>query len=401
MAAYGRAALEELREAVREAKSGDPLAPVTVLMPNNIAGIVARRFLAHGLGDGHRGVAALFPTTIVRLAEQLAAPALHPRRPATTPVVAAAWRAALKDPGIFEPVAEHAATVEALVRAGRELRDVDDQALDALTGATTLGPDLVRLYGDVRAALSPGWYDETDLLRTAAELCRRHPERTTEVGAVVLYLPQQLTRAEADLVHALAAGGQLRVVAGLTGHAKADAAVHRSLDRVGVEPPTPGASPTATQVLTASDADDEVRCVVREVVRSLAEHRPTGSPSSTPRRTPTPGCCTSTSPPPASRSTARAHARCTSAPSPAPSWSCSTSTRTRSPAETSSGCSPRRRCATGTASASPSPAGSASPARPESCRATTGTAGCSATSTTTATSSPAPQRTCTPASATG
>src|SRR3954451_23996350 len=106
MAAYGRAALEELRDAVREAKNGDPMAPVTVLMPNNIAGIVARRFLAQGLGDGHRGVAALFPTPTVRLAEQLAAPTLPPRRPATIPVIAAAWRAALKAPGAFEPVAE-------------------------------------------------------------------------------------------------------------------------------------------------------------------------------------------------------------------------------------------------------------------------------------------------------
>src|SRR3712207_2156885 len=158
MTAYGRAALEELRDVVRAAKNGDPLAPVTVLVPNNIAGIVARRFLAHGLGDGNSGVAALFPTTVVRLAEQLAAPALHPRRPATIAVVAASWRAALsKAPGVFEPVADHPATVEALVRAGRELRDLDATALDAVAAATTLGPDLVRLYRDVRAGLSPAW----------------------------------------------------------------------------------------------------------------------------------------------------------------------------------------------------------------------------------------------------
>ena len=41
MTAYGRAALEELRDVVREAKNGDPMAPVTVLVPNNLAGIVA------------------------------------------------------------------------------------------------------------------------------------------------------------------------------------------------------------------------------------------------------------------------------------------------------------------------------------------------------------------------
>ncbi|MGY1753811.1 PD-(D/E)XK nuclease family protein [Blastococcus sp. SYSU D01042] len=278
MTAYGRAALEQLRSTVRDAKGEDPLRPVTVLVPNNIAGIVARRFLAQGLDDGHRGVAALFPTTIARLAEQLAAPRLHPRRPATSPVVAASWRAALsKSPGVFAEVADHPATVEALVRAGRELRDLDDVALDAVAGATSLSPDLVRLYRDVHASLAPSWYDETDLIHAATEIARSEPQRVAEVGTVVLYLPQALTQAEAGFVQALAGTGQLRVVAGLTGSAKADAAVGRSLDRIDVEAPeaceTPS-PPTATRVLTASDADDEVRCVVRDVVRALKTTKP-------------------------------------------------------------------------------------------------------------------------------
>ncbi len=88
--APSRVVLEQLRGVVREAKAGDPLLPVTVLVPSNLAGLVARRFLAGGLGDRHRGVAALNPTTLARLAEQLAAPLLQPRRPATGPVVTAA-----------------------------------------------------------------------------------------------------------------------------------------------------------------------------------------------------------------------------------------------------------------------------------------------------------------------
>ena len=71
VATPARAALMELRRVVREAKAGDPLAPVTVLVPSNLAGLVARRFLATGLDNEHPGVAALYPTTIGRLAEQL------------------------------------------------------------------------------------------------------------------------------------------------------------------------------------------------------------------------------------------------------------------------------------------------------------------------------------------
>jgi hypothetical protein len=270
MTAYGRAALEELRDVVREAKNGDPMAPVTVLVPSNIAGIVARRFLAHGLGDGHHGVAALYPTTITRLAEQLAAPLLHDRRPATGPVVAAAWRSALHDAaGVFDAVADHPATVEALVKASRELRDLDDTALDALTRVQPLGPDLIRLHRSVVAALAPNWYDQTDLLRAAAELCRVDPAKAKEMGAVVLYLPQALSQAEAAFVTALSGASEITTVPGWTGQHKADGAVRRSLDRIGATAPDGGTPHTATRMLTASDADDEVRCVVREVVAAL------------------------------------------------------------------------------------------------------------------------------------
>lgn len=195
MVAYGRAALEEIRDVVRELKLGDPLRPVTVLLPNNIAGVVARRCLADGLGDGHSGVAALYPTTIARLAEQLAAPALQPRRPATAPVASAAWRAALTQPGVFKDVAGHPATVE-----------VDDTALDALSRATGLGPDVVRLYRDAQSRLASGWYSETDLLHAAAAICLHDPQRVCEFGAVVLYLPQALSRAETAFIRALVGG---------------------------------------------------------------------------------------------------------------------------------------------------------------------------------------------------
>lgn len=267
-AGQGRVALEELRRAVAEAKAGDPLSLVTVLVPSNLAGLVARRFLAAGLGDGRPGVAALNPTTLPRLAEQLAAARLHPRRPATGPVVTAAWRAALVvEPGVFAQVAAHPATVQGLVRADRELRDLDEAALDALALVPPLSADLVRLHRAVQARLRVGWFDQTDLLHAAAAACS--PQSATVLGTVVLYLPQALTRAESGFVAALATVAPLRTVAGLTGHPKADAAVRRTLTRLNAAAPPPPAPPTATRVLTASDADDEVRCVVREVVTAL------------------------------------------------------------------------------------------------------------------------------------
>jgi ATP-dependent helicase/nuclease subunit B len=102
VAEYGAAALTTLQAIVGKTKADDPMAPVTVLVPNNIAGIVARRHLAQGQPDSGPGVAAIDLTTLPRLAERLAAPVLAPRRPATRSIVAAAWRRALDEsPGVF------------------------------------------------------------------------------------------------------------------------------------------------------------------------------------------------------------------------------------------------------------------------------------------------------------
>lgn len=180
--AYGAAALECLEAVVARLKADDPMTPVTLLLPNNLAGVIARRHLARS------GIAGLYLATLERLAEQLAAGVLSPRRPATRPIVAATWRTALsKAPGIFEDVAEHPSTIQALASAHRELRDLTDPALEKVTHASTLGPDLVRLHRHVTTELAADWYDETDLLRAAATRIATSPAVAGELGALVLF----------------------------------------------------------------------------------------------------------------------------------------------------------------------------------------------------------------------
>jgi ATP-dependent helicase/nuclease subunit B len=147
---YGGSALARLTAVVADLKRTDPMTPVTVLAPNNVAGIVARRHLAKGLGDGLSGIAGIEVSTLARFAEQLSAHTLAPRRPATRPVVAASWRHVLsQDPGVFNDVAEHPATVRALTAAHTSLRDLTESALDAVAGTTVITPDLVRLHRQV------------------------------------------------------------------------------------------------------------------------------------------------------------------------------------------------------------------------------------------------------------
>ncbi len=270
---YGRPALDALSSAVTAAKADDPMSLVTVLVPGNVAGLVARRHLAaHVPGGSSTGVAGVDVTTLRRLAERLAAHRLAPRRPATRALVAAAWRGVLAaDPGVFATVADHPATAEATGTAHRELRDVSPQGLDRISTVSPLTADLVRLHREVAARLGERWYDEADLLAEAAVAV---DSRT--VGTVVLHLPQELTRAEADLVRALSDTTDVTVVVGLTGVQRADRVVRRSLERLGLAAHDTGERPTATRVRNASDSDDEVRGVVRdllETLRSTPAHR--------------------------------------------------------------------------------------------------------------------------------
>ena len=285
---YGRPAAEVLRAAIAAAKGDEPLTPVTVLVPSNHVGVAARRLLASGaLGPVCTkgvGIVAVNFLTPYRLAELLGAAPLagSGRRPVSTPVIAAALRAALTDnPGLFAPVAAHPATESALVDSYRELRDVSSQALDALAATGERAAEVVRLHRIARAALEPHWYDEQDLMISAEQALLSNDAAHRNLGATIVYLPQQLSRHSGRLIESLAEHTTLIVIAATTGDPRADAEVATSLARMGATAPAPDAfEPTSvaavgrTRFVTASDADEEVRAAVRAVIDQVRKGTP-------------------------------------------------------------------------------------------------------------------------------
>lgn len=289
----GRPGAEALRATVVKAKAADPLSQVTVVVPSNHVGVATRRLLASGqLGptsSSGSGVAAVGFVTVYRLAELLGAAELaaQGRRPISTPVIAAGLRAALRtDPGIFAPVADHSATETALVAAYRELRDVSAGGLDRLAAASRRAADVVRLHHAARVRLVPSFSDEEDLIGSAVKVVAAGGAPVNELGAVVVYLPEKLTRHGAGLLAALARHTDVHVVAGTTGDARADADVLESIRRIGsdvcpasgsvAEPrePMTVVSPDRTRIVTASDADEEVRFTVRAVIEAVRRGTP-------------------------------------------------------------------------------------------------------------------------------
>ena len=288
---YGRPAAEALRAAVATAKGAEPLSTVTVVVPSNHVGVATRRRLGGGAlgpacGRGE-GLAAVDFLTVDRLAELVGTARLAAagRRPVSTPVVAAALRAELAaDPGVFGPVAGHAATEAALVGAYRELRDVSPAALAAVAARSTRASDLVRLCRGAAGRLAPDWYDEVDLAAAAGAVLDEGGGPPGGLGVVVVYLPQRLTRAAGRLLAAVARRAPVAVLAGSTGVPGADAEVATSLARVAdgsALPPLPAARPVEAptgggraRLVSASDPDDEVRAAVRAVVDAVRAGTP-------------------------------------------------------------------------------------------------------------------------------
>ena len=113
--AYGRPAVDLLADQVAKVKAGEALAPVTVVVPSNYAGVAIRRALA-----ARDGVAAVTFLTLHRLGELLGTARLAAagRRPVSAPVIAATVRAVLAaEPGVFRPVASHPARTAAAADA--------------------------------------------------------------------------------------------------------------------------------------------------------------------------------------------------------------------------------------------------------------------------------------------
>ena len=276
---FGPPAFLALQRAIATAQGGNRLAPVTVVVPTNAAGVTLRRYL--GRRGGIAGVSFL---TIYRLGDLLAGGSLAAagRRPVTSPVVGAAMAVATaRATGPLRSAKPHRATVEALVRIHRELRELDSGAVSRIghTGSP-VARNVVTIHGAAQELLNERWHDEADLLFAAIERCT--PAAVAGFGTIVVALPQRLSAPAINLLDALGEHLPVHVLIGRAGDDIADAGPNDIITRLGshrVVAPSPGGAPTAQlrphiDVVSVTDADDEVRVVLRRLVDAARDGMP-------------------------------------------------------------------------------------------------------------------------------
>ena len=259
---FGAAAAAMLARVVAVHQQADPFARVTVLVPDNLTGVMARR----ALGAAH-GVVNVTFVTPAGLAAQLGggtAPSV------SRCVLAAAVRdtLAVQTTGLFAPVAAHRATEAALIGASLDLAGADTDTLaDLARSPSRRTRAVIDLHRQVRARLQ-GLVDEHDTARQAATAVTSGTARVDDVGSLVVYLVDELAPAHVGLLRALGTRVDITVLVGLTGAADADMPVQwwvDTLERADDVASRASAPVVASHIFSATDSDDEVRYVVRAI----------------------------------------------------------------------------------------------------------------------------------------
>ena len=270
-------ARERLFNLVGDFKGGDPLAPVTVVVPSTYAGLDLRHDL------GRLGSTNVYIIGLSRLAELLGAPSLaaQGRCPLTPLVEAAAVRAVASEAGgPLEPVRQHPALNRTLQSTFRELRHAAEAGLAALAVQGGLRAEVVRLYRLFREHTDPKYYDREALAQAAARSVRDNTVAgLKDLGPVVFYLVSGLTPGEQALVEALDEQWSCAVVLGLAGDPSGDGPVRALGDRLGrvLGPTQEGAEPRLPPVsglVIAPDPHQEVHWVLRRLMKAAEEGTP-------------------------------------------------------------------------------------------------------------------------------
>ena len=273
----GEPAFERLRALIERAKAGDDLAPVTVVTPTSYAGLSLRRRLSRPAGLINVRFMAL-----PRLAEYLGAPeaAKRGKTPLTPALAQAAVNAAGRrlDPGPLADVAGHAKTQQSAARTFRLLDRLDGR-LGEVEASDRLRRHLVEWYRAYQGLLGD-YYGQEELTRLAAETVRGGGASGAlrDIGAVVFYLIHDFSPAEAALAEALGKVGSSSVVLGMTGEERVDERTRRAtalLAGAAVEDRAEAAARGAVDhLLSAPDAHEEIRQVLRRIVRLAGEGTP-------------------------------------------------------------------------------------------------------------------------------
>ncbi|HEY1294390.1 MAG TPA: PD-(D/E)XK nuclease family protein [Chloroflexota bacterium] len=279
----GMAAQDWVRHAIHEVKAGDPLAPVTVIVPNYYAGRQLRWALARA--GGCVNVRTLL---LGDVATQLLSGTVGGESPLTVVVEESAVREAVRRVGgVLTPLAHHRALHQALLHLFRELRRNNAELGASNSEMGRAAAETHRVFRELIAPFS----DRTRLREVAAErllMATEPPAPLEELGTILVHQLPRIDPADARLLASIARWTSLRAVFArfdaedvLANALPSEGArlLLAELDALGIQTSvTEGSVEEVTPnvaVIRAPDPAEEVREVVRSIARRLEGDSPT------------------------------------------------------------------------------------------------------------------------------
>ncbi|MFQ5473662.1 MAG: hypothetical protein ACE5FA_12365, partial [Dehalococcoidia bacterium] len=230
-------------EQIASARKGDPLAPVTVIVPSHAAGLQMRRRLAE-----ITSFAGVRFETLPRIAELLGAGPLAAdgRGPLARPIGDyVAEQVARESRGRLGAIADLPGYARALRKIFRRLRRGGIATGKENVAASGTFLEILRLYSLFRERTA-GFYDDDDLMDAATAAIRGgSPGALQDLGALYIVPPGPLTAAGVEMLGAL----------------REAAPTYEELDE-------PTGTPEMRFIL-APDPASEIREIVRDVVNAL------------------------------------------------------------------------------------------------------------------------------------
>jgi len=271
---YGNEVQEQLAFLIAEAKGGNLLAPVTLVVPTMYTGLSVRRSLAK-----QGGLINIRFMVIPRLAEYLGAPALarQGKSPLTPTMKLAAVRHFAGEMAKREPlgsIASHPPLHDYLVNTFSEFAMLSEEQLSWLEDRNPLVHQVVEWYR-MYQELTQSYYDREELALSAADSVTQGSAESVlkDLGSIIFFLVTGFSPGEMALVSSLGTRGCCSAILGLAGEEDVDTETYRLASRL--EPVlgkakvnTPSAeSYTADHIVIAPDAYEEVRWAIRHIAK--------------------------------------------------------------------------------------------------------------------------------------
>ena len=269
---------KRLWDFIEDEKKDDVLAPVTVVTPSRYAGLALRQEL------GYTGFANVRFLPLAFLSEMLGAAVLDQqgRKPLTAVVENLAVRQALSaGNGLLKNVSEHPNTQSSVRAAFRQLRNTEATMRSALAASGGVAGEMARLYERFRRMTSDEWYDAEDLAEAAAAtVSAAAAPGLNDLGMIIFYLPHGPSPGEVRLMESIAQHHRCAALLGATGDPDADESTLDLAARLGRAMGTPARAdageisvlPGSAHLHIAPTAHDELRWVIRQIIREVNEH---------------------------------------------------------------------------------------------------------------------------------